>query len=401
MKSFFSDERINTGRQIELDMIKALCIILMIISHTFDVLVDDPSAIKTFIEVVDVFLGAAIFMFCMGVGMRYSRHQEAKDFLIRGIDLLTVGQILNLIRNCIPNLILYRIIGETYVLANAFLVLQADIMTFAGFAFIFMALLRRLKVSNLSMVVIGVVLNLFNYIQPHFIPSPDNYLLRMFIGFFITNKAESYFSLAAYFIFVAVGYYVGEWYPRIKDKDGLSSRVIMIGLPICLLYYVIRMNVDIPFMPEFNSELQYVYNVGADAYINILNGLVIIAICYKLSKVWGSGLNGSITYISSHINEYYCISSVLIYWSLAIYGLTGSGLRGGIIPLIYGIIAIFLTTMVIMINEKKFHIHIMGQKGGKKAVVYTIAWLGTAVAVAYIYPQLTEYATFWNEYLLS
>lgn len=161
----------------------------------------------------------------MGIGMRYSRHQGTKDFLIRGIELLTVGQILYLIQNCIPKLILYWITGEQYILANALLVLQADIMTFAGLAFMFMALLKKLRVSNLAMVIIGIVLNLFNYIQPQFIPSPDNYLLRMFIGYFITNKSEAYFSLAAYFIFVAVGFYIGDRYPRIKDKDGLSTWV--------------------------------------------------------------------------------------------------------------------------------------------------------------------------------
>jgi hypothetical protein len=41
----------------------------------------------------------------MGVGMKYSRHRELKDYISRGVVLLTLGQYFNLIRDTLPNLI--------------------------------------------------------------------------------------------------------------------------------------------------------------------------------------------------------------------------------------------------------------------------------------------------------
>ncbi len=67
---YFSDEKVNTGRQPELDLLKALCVVGMIFVHVFLDLGDHvmPGVVDDYLT---EFFGAATFMICMGIGMRY------------------------------------------------------------------------------------------------------------------------------------------------------------------------------------------------------------------------------------------------------------------------------------------------------------------------------------------
>lgn len=98
--SYLTNKNVNNGRQPEIDMSKAVCIILMIMLHAFDQLAHvNDGIMMTFLHSSAGFLGAGAFMICMGIGMRYSRHQDPMSNVIRGIALLTVSQLVNLLRS--------------------------------------------------------------------------------------------------------------------------------------------------------------------------------------------------------------------------------------------------------------------------------------------------------------
>ncbi len=114
--SYFASERVNKGRQPELDWLKAFCIVCMIFLHIYeDCAIEQTGLIYHFLDYACVFTGAACFMICMGVGMRYSRKQSPADYVYRGIEIFTVGQLLNLLRNALPNLIAWWIKGEGWL----------------------------------------------------------------------------------------------------------------------------------------------------------------------------------------------------------------------------------------------------------------------------------------------
>jgi len=78
MSSLFN-EKVNTGRQLELDIAKALSIIFMIFVHAIMVIPAFNNTLSSgYLFVVGNILGrpcaAPVFMFCMGVGLVYSRH---------------------------------------------------------------------------------------------------------------------------------------------------------------------------------------------------------------------------------------------------------------------------------------------------------------------------------------
>jgi uncharacterized membrane protein len=81
MLELFSNEKINTGRQVELDIAKALSIIFMIFLHTLMVVKGfnfnlSPTYDFLITNVLGRPFAAPVFMFCMGVGVVYSRHSQ-------------------------------------------------------------------------------------------------------------------------------------------------------------------------------------------------------------------------------------------------------------------------------------------------------------------------------------
>ena len=90
-------------RQPEFDYCKTLGIFLMISLHVYDNY--SKGYIYHIVDFLSFILGAAGFMILMGMAVKYSRHQSPKQYIFRGLALLTIGQYVNLIRNTLPNMI--------------------------------------------------------------------------------------------------------------------------------------------------------------------------------------------------------------------------------------------------------------------------------------------------------
>lgn len=396
-----SKERINTGRQPEIDMFKAFCVVCMILEHTYECCAAEANPILNALEWICAFTGAAAFMICMGLGMRYSRHQGARDYLARGFELLTVGQLLNLMRNALPNLIAWWATGEQFFIANALLVIQSDILTFAGLAFMLLAGLKVLRVPDAGVLGLGLGLNVLGWQLSNALKSPPNYLLSQLLGFLVRTDAEAYFPLCSYFVFVAFGYWLGGVYPRIADKRRLSERVLAVGLPVCTAWYALRLTVDMPGLPEFNSDLQYILLPGPDAAALCLTAAVILAALYRLSLRMGGRTPVAVDHLSRHINQYYCVSYVLIMPMRTLLMATrGELMPGGLLPTLYGLLVLAACYCIIEWNEKHLRFGIVTLRGKRRIVAHAAIWAATFAVVAYAYPRIEVFANVWNEYLL-
>lgn len=399
---YFAKENVNKGRQPEIDCLKAFCIVCMILLHTYEDLATEPAGpLYAFLDFACIFLGAGAFMICMGIGMRYSRNQTPKNYALRGFEILTVGQLLNLARNALPNLIAWWIKGEQIFIANSLLVIQVDILSFAGIAFMLLALLKKLRVPDAAILLLGLVMNVIGLPLYKAMKSPSNFLLSQLLGYFVLTDAESYFPLCAYFFFVAFGYFIGGLYPRIADKKGLSTRVLLIGLPVCVAYYALRMNGLIPFMPTFGSDIAYVLNPGPDAVASCLASLVALAAFYKLTDLAGGKLPGFVAHLSRNINQYYCVSYLFILpVQTILIAARGSLMPGLLLPTLYGFFVLAACRFVIDWNDKYLHFGIVKLKNPKRAAAFIAIWVATVAVVIYAYPRIEVFATSWNNYLL-
>ena len=144
--NIFSEREVNTGRQIEVDLAKALSIVLMIWCHVYDDLSTtfEPSVSYYNSDWRSAIYDAVTFMFCMGIGMVYTRSCTPSGYAKRGVSLLLTGLLLELFRDVLPGVSCYLITGNEYALAFQVCALGVDILQFAGLAFLLMALLRTL-----------------------------------------------------------------------------------------------------------------------------------------------------------------------------------------------------------------------------------------------------------------
>ena len=406
---FFSDRKVNAGRQQELDLLKALCVVGMIFVH---VLLDLGKKVMPGVvdDYLTEFFGGATFMISMGIGMCYMRRQTPSSYLIRGFGLLTIGQFLNILRNCLPNLIGYWVTGRQFFISNSLLILQADILTFAGLSFLLMALFKRLRLKNGAILLISVVMSLIALFMWRALPAPyswsvkpthDSYLVSQILAFFVITNAESYFPLFCYFVFVAFGYFIGGYYPRIRDKDALANRIMAVCFPLAAIYYVCRFTMKMSFLPELGSDLQYSMKPTPDAIATCLFTLGILALLYKFVKLIGGRLPGFVTHFSTNINSYYCLSYLFILpVQTVLIALTGQLFPGKIIPIVYSFFVVFACYALIELNDRYWHIHFATLKGAKMIVFTVSVWITTVAIIVYAYPRITEFANIWNEYLL-
>lgn len=397
--ALLSKDRVNTGRQTEIDILKAFCIGWMILLHTQECLAETENLVFTISDYACTFTGAAAFMICMGLGMRYSRRQSPKEWVARGVELLTVGQLLNLCRNALPNLIAWWVTGEQYFIANSLLVIQADILSFAGLAFLLLAALRALRVPDGGVLGLGIALNLAAAALYGGMKPPESYLLSQLAGYFVVTDAESYFPLCSYFVFAAFGYWLGGIYLRISDKRRLALRVLAVCAPVCAIWFALRLWGVIPILPKFNSYLQYILMPGPDAWATCLTTVALLAAFYLLSG--GRPAHPIAGHMSRHINQYYCVSYMFILPMQALLMLVrGSLMPGWLLPTLYAVWVEIACYFIIEWNEKRLRFGVAKLAGKKRLAVFVAVWIATVAVVAYAYPKIQTFANVWNDYLL-
>ena len=162
MNAIISKERTNTGRQLEFDLTKAVTIVLMVWTHVYESLSTgfEPSLSAVNAYVRGSITGAATFMFCMGLGISYTRHNTAKECIQRGVKLLTNGFVLLLFRDIIPVLLRWWIFNSPESAIYLIYGLSCDILQFAGLALLLVGLLKNLRISSMGMLLISIAMSL-------------------------------------------------------------------------------------------------------------------------------------------------------------------------------------------------------------------------------------------------
>lgn len=377
---YLADEKVNTGRQPEIDMTKAVIIILMIVVHSFQGFLQNSGFLTNAIYNTGYINGAAAFMICMGIGMRYSRRQDPKDTALRGIALLTVGQLLNLLRTGFPGLIAFLATGEQTFVPFILDTFQSDIMTFAGLAFLLMALLKKLKLRDGWILAIGAVMNCLTLLLFSTAEVTEEFLPRRFLNLFI-KTGDSLFPLGSYFFFVTVGYMIGGIYPRIADKRRLANRVLLVCVPAAAIYLVLRMTVPVPLTPEFDPQSEP--DLGLDAVSSCMNAFIIMAVLYHICRLTGGKVPAFMAHLSQNINRYYCVSDVLLGISMVVLLACGAVFQNQWAVLLISISVTAVCYAVIELNARYVHFTLNGLKGAARIIVYTAIWIVSLAMVLY------------------
>ena len=394
----FSKEKVNMGHQCEIDYLKALGVFLMVETHYYDEF--SPGYFSEIIYFLSFILGAAGFMLLMGIGMQYSRYHAPKNYIARGIGLLTMGQLLNLLRDCLPNLLAYWATGKNVFISRALQVIEADILPFAGLSFFLLAFMKTLKLSSSTILIISLIMNIAAYPLFNIMESPKNFLLSQFLGFFVLTDAESFFPLCSYFVFVAFGYWLGDLYQHMTNKDKFYNLVLIICLPLVTIYYYFRSHYDIPYLPEYFSDEHYCLCPGPDAIASCMTNLIALALFYKLDEMLGGKTPEFVTHAGKNLNQYYIISCMIIFHS-CIYIIATKGEHAPKevkAPTFFSLMVIVICRITIDMNDKYIGFTITKLKKPKQNIVFALVWILSIISVIYIYPKVEVYSTFWNNY---
>ena len=311
----------NTERRHEFDYAKTLAIFFMVIIHvmeemshvSFEAL---PAGFwENFIQFGAGPLAAPVFIFSMGIGIVYSRHQEPEQLFRRGVKLLLAALALNICRDVIPRLIVCMISGSAmdpevlrYQLFNI------DILHFAGLAFMLTALFKKLKVPVLALVPIGIIMQILgNELALVFAPTGVAEILLSYI--FDTGGDLACFPILTWYLSLAVGILAGTIIKKYSDKLNLVYSIgfwggvsLLLGFLFACHYY----EVDIRLFHALYEDAFY----GQTFFHFLYNTLIIVielSIIYLIIRRWNKDLP-SVTFCGNNLTTIYVVQWMIIGW---------------------------------------------------------------------------------------
>lgn len=315
-KDIFAPDEVNTGRQVNLDLSKVIALVFMILSHPFEY---TGAGISKGLPYFITFIGAhqfaaPVFMICMGIGFTYWHHREEPAAMCRrGFRLFLTAYGLNLFR-ALGVLVAGAASGRGYLgwaLGEAVII---DILQFAGLSAMLLGLLLLLRLPYWSILLTAVVMSLGGSCihmatTGHLVPDA---ILGLFAGI-RGEVVESYFPLLNWFIFVVVGYGMGRWLRRCRDKDRLYWILTPIASGIYLGYTLFAAPRGIG-MFDTSSVLHFYHTSTLDAFICINAFLMSVGLSHFLLRKASSRIAGRVTRCASDVLRIYLLQWFFVIW---------------------------------------------------------------------------------------
>ena len=303
----FSNELVNTSRQWELDLARAIIIFCLGWVHVFIECTTDEGLCSGIPYLFDTIIGgpfgAPMFMFVMGVGMCYTKKNTPKDYFIRGVKLFVLAYILNVCRFLIPYLLGYAVTNdaEYYIEPLLYKVLGNDIFTFAGLAMMILALFIKLKLSKVVMLVIATVMCAFGTLLNGV--DVGNPLGNIFLGYLIGTEdaaemVHSYFPVLNWMLFPVFGYVFGHVLRRVKDKNLFYLVFSTPAIVIAIIYFIYGINAEVGMFGE--GQNCYYHMIFSDVLASMCLTLGMMGVYHFVMKI----IPGKLFYIAWTISEY-------------------------------------------------------------------------------------------------
>lgn len=312
VRNCFSDTKVNLLRQSEVDIAKGLAIIFMVLCHVFETLVwffNPESSIAISEGIYDNILGgslsAPVFMFFMGLGLCYSKKNNAADILRRALRLTGVVVLLELFRTAIPGLIEWLLFRDPECIEYLYLLFCSDILQFAVLSLCLIALFKKFRISSKAVLIVAVVFSIVGQALQGV--STNSHIGDIFSGFIWHSYENAFFPLLNWFIFPAAGMVFGEYWLRIKDKETFFKIFTPICWCISVLYFASMIFVDRWYF--LSSE--YYYGLGTlDALFALVICIAMLGLGYYFNK-WLGRVAKWVASMGVRVNSIYCI-----HWTL-------------------------------------------------------------------------------------
>ncbi|MCW3160294.1 DUF1624 domain-containing protein [Chryseobacterium oryctis] len=308
----------TSRRFIPLDIIKAIGVFMMILMHVF-IMYGSESTIyfNNFSQYLLFFIegiGAPIFVFSMGVSIFLSKDKSIRQVFTRGLKLFVLGYILNFLK-FYPTIKVFQVFPEALFTethrVNDFkgfveFLLIADILQFAGLAFIIGSVLKKI-IEKIPL--LGVLLSIIIFVvSPYlYIHDPD-YILSLFYG----KGFNVYFPLFPWLGFVLLGMSIGYYIRKFVNGKHLKTLFYLLLTSGCLLYLLGLYSIDFNLKKYFSTDYYHKETNVLLMYSGQI--MVIFSLMYLVHKYLSEKMIAFSIFSSKNVTTLYVIQWILIYW---------------------------------------------------------------------------------------
>lgn len=263
-------------------------------------------------------LGAAVFIFALGVGIVYSRRSTFSYLMKRGFLILAIALILQFICVGIPNLLYWIINGELWETPSEIFgwLFCSDILVFAAFAFMFFALVVKFRLNNLVVAGIPVLFLIIASLMPDIVS--DNFIFEIFFGwFFWQDTGFSFFPVFSWLIFASAGYIFGKFLIKQESVRTVYTKVLAISLIVTVLLGLIYSLFGVDIISFFTLHEGQIYHQSLLSVLWVLPQIGIwLSVLFFLSLVLeGKKISDFAVKMGKQLTTMYCIQWVLISWT--------------------------------------------------------------------------------------
>lgn len=316
------EEKVNLGRQRELDVVKTLAIFFMVIIHTYEELsqADGSVLCSAPFDVIIQFLGgplaAPVFMFSLGLGLSYSTHRQPKDLIKRGLGLFLFAYPYNFVRFTAPYLIAtVRGTMEFEVEELFYETFHIDILTFAGVAFILTGILKKLKVPVLGVLAISAALQATGLALSSAFEF-NNYFTQYFFGIFFTTCEGSYFPLFQWYVYPALGLVFAKYLRHVENTDKLYGGLLAVAsaLMFSLFAATRAIGYDIRNLFALADDVYYAQTF-LHTFFSLLCVIIEISLVHFIIKPLRlPKAEKFVSFMSGGLNKIYIVQWTIIGW---------------------------------------------------------------------------------------
>jgi len=338
-KDIIGNDLVNTGRQCEMDLGRALPVFCLPFVHT----VIECTPVERIYEPIPFFfniiigqpLGAPIFIFVMGACIHYSHKNEPKTLMKRGLLLFIAGFLLNALRFLIPYLIGYAVTGEAdkFITPLPYRVFGNDILQFAGLFFILMGFFLYKRVPDLWIIIIAAAMTIPGTLLRH--TDLNNPVLNIALSHFIGTQdaaglVMSDFPVLNWFFVPASGYLFGKMLIRLKEKKKFYGVITPVLLIPTVAFFVLEYIFEFGQMDSgatlVESENCYYHLMFYDALALTVFAAGILGLYYFLINIFPRPLQRFVVSLSRNITHVYVIHWFLVVMltNVLIYSIRGT-----------------------------------------------------------------------------
>jgi hypothetical protein len=330
------------------DFARGIAIFLMILQHAvivFDESSGSDSGLGRSIILLGTAPAAPVFMFIMGVFFMHRHPSDMSYGIKRGLKLLLLGYVLNVVRFCLPAMTLDKfglvLEGNTSPVVLFFIV---DILQMAGLSLMIMAVARRFVRKTWIWIAMPVIVSMVSpVLWGRLAEIPGTALLW-------GDQDRVFFPLFPWLIYPLVGIFYGRSYLMFPKPGLLMKKSFFLGL--------IMVAAGAIMWHFFPNEDYFVgsYARSGPAFHLVISGFVLtwMALCFwTVERIPDNRIFRVLYFWSRNVIVVYFIQWILLGWGLFLFQRKTQTSEGA---LFLGFGCVFLTHLM-----TKIYIYLKGK----------------------------------------